>query len=47
LRRIIPTEQANDLFIVGDGHQRIYRRKVTLSHAGVNIGGRSRVAHAR
>lgn len=42
LRSIIPVERANDLFIVGDGHQRIYRRKVTLSRAGVNVVGRSR-----
>lgn len=42
LRKVIPEEQANDLFIVGDGHQRIYRRKVVLRHAGVNIVGRSR-----
>lgn len=42
LRQIIGIEQPNDLFIVGDGHQRIYRRKVVLSHAGVNIVGRSR-----
>ena len=42
LRQIIPVEQPNDLFIVGDGHQRIYRRKVVLRHAGVNIVGRSK-----
>ena len=42
LRQIIGVEQPNDLFIVGDGHQRIYRRKVVLSHAGVRIVGRSR-----
>jgi len=42
LRRIIPVEQPNDLFLVGDGHQRIYRRKVVLRHAGVNVVGRSR-----
>ena len=41
LRQIIP-ERPNDLFIVGDGHQRIYRRRVVLSHAGVHIVGRSR-----
>jgi len=42
LRQIIP-EGANDLFIVGDGHQRIYgRNKVVLSHCGINIVGRSR-----
>ncbi|NOY93749.1 MAG: UvrD-helicase domain-containing protein [Deltaproteobacteria bacterium] len=42
LRSIIPIEQPNDLFIVGDGHQRIYRRKVVLKRAGVHIVGRSR-----
>ena len=41
LRQAIPTQQANDLFIVGDGHQRIYRKKVVLSRAGVAIVGRS------
>ena len=42
LRQIIP-EGANDLFVVGDGHQRIYgRNKVVLSHCGINIVGRSR-----
>ncbi len=39
LRRVVP-ESANDMFIVGDGHQRIYRRKVVLSRAGINIRGR-------
>ena len=42
LRQIIPEQRADDLFIVGDGHQRIYRRRVVLSHAGVKIVGRSR-----
>jgi len=42
LRQIIK-EAPNDLFIVGDGHQRIYgRNKVVLSHCGINIVGRSR-----
>lgn len=40
IRKMIPTERPNDLFIVGDAHQRIYRRKVTLSHCGINIRGR-------
>jgi hypothetical protein len=40
LRKIIPQERPDDLFIVGDGHQRIYRRKVVLSRAGINIRGR-------
>jgi len=40
LRAVIPEERPDDLFIVGDGHQRIYRKRVVLSHAGVNIVGR-------
>ena len=42
LRAAIPEERPDDLFIVGDGHQRIYRKRVVLSHAGVNIRGRGR-----
>jgi superfamily I DNA/RNA helicase len=42
LRSVIPEQQADDLFIVGDGHQRIYRKRVVLSRAGVNIRGRGR-----
>lgn len=42
LRAVIPEERPNDLFIVGDGHQRIYRKRVVLSRAGVNIRGRGR-----
>lgn len=34
-------ESPNDLFIVGDAHQRIYDRRVTLSNVGINIRGRS------
>lgn len=42
LRQIVP-EGPNDLFIVGDGHQRIYgRNKVVLSHCGINVRGRAR-----
>lgn len=33
---------ANDLFIVGDAHQRIYRHKVVLSRVGIEVRGRSR-----
>lgn len=32
----------NDLFIVGDAHQRIYRRKAVLSRCDIQIRGRSR-----
>jgi superfamily I DNA/RNA helicase/mRNA-degrading endonuclease RelE of RelBE toxin-antitoxin system len=42
IRKLAP-EGPNDLFIVGDGHQRIYgRNKVVLSRCGINIRGRSR-----
>ena len=41
LREIVP-ESKNDLFIVGDAHQRIYGHKVVLSQCGVNIRGRSK-----
>lgn len=43
IRRMIPGgERKNDLFIVGDAHQRIYRHKVVLGRCGVNVRGRSR-----
>lgn len=38
----IAPEEANNLFIVGDAHQRIYGRKVVLSRLGINIRGRAR-----
>jgi ATP-dependent exoDNAse (exonuclease V) beta subunit/mRNA-degrading endonuclease RelE of RelBE toxin-antitoxin system len=42
IRALIPVG-ANDLFIVGDAHQRIYgRNKVVLGKCGINIRGRSR-----
>ena len=41
LRQMVP-EGKNDLFIVGDAHQRIYRHKVVLGRCGINIRGRSR-----
>jgi superfamily I DNA/RNA helicase len=34
--------RANDLFIVGDPHQRIYGKPVVLSRCGIDIRGRSR-----
>lgn len=41
IRAIVP-EGKNDLFIVGDGHQRIYgKNKVVLSQCGIDIRGRS------
>ena len=40
LRALVP-EGPNDIFLVGDGHQRIYRRRVVLSQAGVHVRGRA------
>jgi hypothetical protein len=42
LLRHLVKPQENDLFIVGDGHQRIYRRKAVLSRCGIDVVGRSR-----
>ncbi len=41
LRAMVP-EGKNDLFVVGDAHQRIYGNPVALSRCGINIRGRSR-----
>lgn len=41
LRSIAGEQHRNDLFIVGDAHQRIYKNKIVLSRCGVNIRGRS------
>jgi len=38
LRELVP-EGDNDLFIVGDAHQRIYSRHVVLGRCGINIRG--------
>jgi len=41
-RAIVPNGP-NDLFFVGDGHQRIYsRNRASMSSSGINIKGRSR-----
>lgn len=45
LRQMIPATREllnNDLFMVGDAHQRIYRNKVVLSRCGINVKGRSK-----
>lgn len=41
IRAAVPQNE-NDLFLVGDAHQRIYRHKVVLSKVGINVRGRSR-----
>ena len=40
IRALVP-QGANDLFVVGDAHQRIYGQKVILSRCGIMIHGRS------
>lgn len=42
LRAIVGEAAPNDLFIVGDPHQRIYGKAVTLSRCEIDIRGRSR-----
>lgn len=41
VRAIVPAVE-NDLFIVGDAHQRIYGHQVVLSRCGIDIRGRGR-----
>lgn len=41
LRALAGDEHQNDIFIVGDSHQRIYRNKAVLSKCGINVRGRS------
>lgn len=42
LLRLMVPHKNNDLFIVGDAHQRIYRRRYALSACGIEVRGRSR-----
>jgi len=42
LLRAMVKEGKNDLFIVGDAHQRIYKHKVVLGQCGIKIIGRSK-----
>jgi hypothetical protein len=41
IRAFLPAA-ANDLFIVGDAHQRLYGQQVVLSRCGIDIRGRGR-----
>ena len=43
LRTVAGDEHENDIFIVGDSHQRIYKNKATLSKGGINVRGRSSI----
>ena len=40
IRNLTPADE-DDLFLVGDGHQRIYRRRAVMSQCGIHIVGRS------
>ncbi|MBM5817161.1 MAG: DNA helicase [Cyanobacteria bacterium K_Offshore_surface_m2_239] len=42
LRALMGEPRANDLFIVGDPHQRIYGKPLVLSRCGIDIRGRAR-----
>ena len=41
LRALAGAEHQNDIFVVGDTHQRIYKNHAVLSQCGINIRGRS------
>ena len=43
IRALAGDERPNDIFIVGDSHQRIYRNHPTLSRCGINVRGRSSI----
>ena len=43
IRALAGEEHPNDIFIVGDSHQRIYRNYPTLSQCGINVRGRSSI----
>lgn len=43
LRTLVGEQHENDIFIVGDAHQRIYRNRPTLSKCGINVRGRSSI----
>lgn len=42
LLRALAAEGPDDLFLAEDSHQRIYGKKIVLSHYGINVRGRSR-----
>ena len=42
IRALAGESHNNDIFIVGDAHQRIYRNKAVLSKCGINVRGRSK-----
>lgn len=45
LRTLAGEEHDDDIFIVGDAHQRIYKNHAVLSRCGINVRGRSSILH--
>lgn len=43
IRALAGEEHRDDIFIVGDAHQRIYRNHPALSRCGINVRGRSSI----
>lgn len=43
IRALAGEVHTNDIFVVGDSHQRIYRNQPTLSKCGINVRGRSSI----
>jgi len=43
LRALVPVEQPDSLFLVGDGAQKIYKRGFSLRDAGIDVSGRAKV----
>ncbi len=43
IRALAGEEHPNDIFVVGDSHQRIYRNHPTLSKCGIHVRGRSSI----
>jgi superfamily I DNA/RNA helicase/mRNA-degrading endonuclease RelE of RelBE toxin-antitoxin system len=43
IRALTGNEHQNDIFIVGDAHQRIYKNHPVLSKCGINVRGRSSI----
>lgn len=43
LRALAGDEHPNDIFVVGDSHQRIYKNHPVLAQCGINVRGRSSI----
>lgn len=43
LRALAGEEHANDIFVVGDSHQRIYKNHPVFAKCGINVRGRSSI----